>query len=387
MKKKIVFYTQVYYLDAALEYIQQVNPYYDLSVFIELTPHSSQSNIFNLDIDLTQYDYLIPIQNVAHEWGIPYIIQYLDNTNLAYFVNHKTNKSISFDSFKKAFSLCFVLDKINPDFVHLDDISLRQIGMLPWFFVRRDRIILNVHDPKPHSGETDLKKRIFSKILYGIVSRFLCMSEYSASVLFELLPKQKRIFNIKFLPYTVYKNFEKVPKLSNKNCITFVGRLSLYKGINLFIEAYKRLQKTHHGKFSFVIAGKSVNTFNLSSMLPNEHVSLDIIDRHLSNEEIVGIVQNSSVIVCPYLDATQSGVLMTAFALGKPVIVSPVGGLPEYVNSNVNGSVMASLTSEALESAIVEFFEKKHEKTQTIDAEYWDTVKASNLSVIQSLYI
>ena len=35
--------------------------------------------------------------------------------------------------------------------------------------------------------------------------------------------------------------------------------------------------------------------------------------------------------VCPYTDATQSGVIMSAFAFNKPVIATNVGALPEMV--------------------------------------------------------
>lgn len=386
MKKKIVFYTQVYYLDAALEYIQLASQLYDLYVFIELTPHASKANIFDLDVDLTEYGLLIPISDIAEHWKISYIIPYLNDCVSASFVNHPTNKSLSFDSVRRAFNLASLLEKIKPDYVHLDDFSLRQVGLLPWFVLRRNSVILNVHDPKPHSGEGDVKKKIFATILYKLVGRYLCMSDYSAAILRGIVTTSKKVFTIKLLPYTVYQHFKKNQDTPLGRSVTFVGRLSPYKGINLFVEAYKRLYEKQGCNYDFVIAGKAVSGYDLSNILPEQYEHLVVKDKHLSNEEIVEIVQNSAVIVCPYLDATQSGVLMMAFALKKPVIVTPVGGLPEYVK-NKNGIVAASTTADALENAIIEFFDNPTISKDNWDASYWNDIKVRNLDTIRQLYV
>jgi glycosyltransferase involved in cell wall biosynthesis len=56
--------------------------------------------------------------------------------------------------------------------------------------------------------------------------------------------------------------------------------------------------------------------------------------------------------VCPYTDATQSGVAMTAFALGKPVIASNVGGFMDVINTGHNGILIPPKDSIALANAI-----------------------------------
>jgi glycosyltransferase involved in cell wall biosynthesis len=57
--------------------------------------------------------------------------------------------------------------------------------------------------------------------------------------------------------------------------------------------------------------------------------ALQLIDRYLSNSDAAALFRSASVVVCPYRDATQSGVVLSAFAFGVPVIASAVGGLPE----------------------------------------------------------
>ncbi|MGX7835581.1 glycosyltransferase, partial [Campylobacter fetus subsp. venerealis] len=61
------------------------------------------------------------------------------------------------------------------------------------------------------------------------------------------------------------------------------------------------------------------------------------INRYITNIELVQLIQESQFVICPYKDATQSGVIMTAFALNKPVLATNVGGLKEMVTHNRTG--------------------------------------------------
>jgi glycosyltransferase involved in cell wall biosynthesis len=76
------------------------------------------------------------------------------------------------------------------------------------------------------------------------------------------------------------------------------------------------------------------------------------INRYIANEELVSLLSNSITVVCPYIDATQSGVIMSAYALNKPVIATNVGGLPEMVDDGRYGFLVPPKDSQALERAI-----------------------------------
>ena len=58
-------------------------------------------------------------------------------------------------------------------------------------------------------------------------------------------------------------------------------------------------------------------------------------------------------VVCPYTDATQSGVVMTAFAFGKPVIATRVGGLEEVVSHERTGLLVPPGDARALADAML----------------------------------
>jgi alpha-maltose-1-phosphate synthase len=73
-------------------------------------------------------------------------------------------------------------------------------------------------------------------------------------------------------------------------------------------------------------------------------------------EETASLFAEASVVVLPYRDASQSGVVPMAFANGRPVIVTDVGALTEVVRDGENGVVAAAVSPEAVAEAIVRAF-------------------------------
>jgi len=55
------------------------------------------------------------------------------------------------------------------------------------------------------------------------------------------------------------------------------------------------------------------------------------MDRYIPNDEVPRLFQNANLVVLPYLDATQSGVVPLAYEFDVPVVASDVGGLSEIV--------------------------------------------------------
>ncbi len=53
------------------------------------------------------------------------------------------------------------------------------------------------------------------------------------------------------------------------------------------------------------------------------------VDRFVSDPEIPAFMRRADVVALPYRNIEQSGVLYTALAFGRPLLLSDVGGFPE----------------------------------------------------------
>jgi glycosyltransferase involved in cell wall biosynthesis len=115
----------------------------------------------------------------------------------------------------------------------------------------------------------------------------------------------------------------------------------------------------------FVIAGSTSYDFNFDETLISRiKNNITIINKYLSLDEIAVLIDRSAFVVCPYRDATQSGVLSTTFAFGKTAITSNVGSFSEYITDGINGLISepeASDLAEKIMMAIENDYYKKLE--------------------------
>jgi glycosyltransferase involved in cell wall biosynthesis len=68
----------------------------------------------------------------------------------------------------------------------------------------------------------------------------------------------------------------------------------------------------------------------------------------------------ADIVVQPYKSATQSGVTQIAYHFNKPMIITDVGGLAEFVPDNIAGYVVDPVPNEIADS-IVRFYRENKE--------------------------
>lgn len=128
----------------------------------------------------------------------------------------------------------------------------------------------------------------------------------------------------------------------------FIGNILPYKGLDVLYKASRLLQNKGY-QIKIVIAGNG--TSELLQKLREDN-NFTIINRWISNTELVTLVQKSKGIICPYLSASQSGIPMVAYLFKKPVIVTNVGAMAEYVIDNETGFVIKKGDAQTLADKI-----------------------------------
>ena len=147
----------------------------------------------------------------------------------------------------------------------------------------------------------------------------------------------------------------------------FFGYVRRYKGLDTLLDAWPAVRRQR--PVTLVVAGEfyedpgpyreqvaRANAAAASGAAPGAAPAVRLVDRYLPDEEVEALLKAADVVVLPYRSATQSGVTHVAYALGKPVITTDVGGLAETVRPGETGLVVPPEDPAALAGAIVRFF-------------------------------
>ena len=125
----------------------------------------------------------------------------------------------------------------------------------------------------------------------------------------------------------------------------FFGRLRAYKGLDLLRDAFALLRQRHpEARLRVVGEGDAEACAPGLPTLPGVTVE----ERWVPDAEMPAQLASAWAVVLPYREASQSGVLPLALALGVPAVATPVGGLAEQLGDAGAGLVASAVTPEAL---------------------------------------
>ena len=217
--------------------------------------------------------------------------------------------------------------------------------------------ILVLHDAVPHPGENYFgRKWLLSREIQasdGIVA----LSESVRNTLVDVYtyPKERTwVIPHGAFAYHVAEGPRRFP-YDREFRILFFGRVLPYKGLALLLAAYRRL-KQQGLAVNLTIAGPGDMSPYLSILRDLPDITVD--NRWIPEGEIAPILADADLVVAPYVEASQSGVIATAFASALPVVATPVGGLIEQISNEKNGLISADVTECGLAEALRRFFDQ-----------------------------
>lgn len=129
-----------------------------------------------------------------------------------------------------------------------------------------------------------------------------------------------------------------VPVGGRAPVVLFFGLLRPYKGLDVLLEAWHRLRADERQSAQLWIAGMPRMSLAAAG-LPDLHTTagrraaaearIHVAPRFITDGELPAYFARADLVVLPYREIDQSGVLFTALAFGKPLLLSAVGGFPE----------------------------------------------------------
>jgi glycosyltransferase involved in cell wall biosynthesis len=143
-----------------------------------------------------------------------------------------------------------------------------------------------------------------------------------------------------------------------EDVVLFFGFVRAYKGLRHLIEAMPSVLERRPVRL--VVAGEfwhdRQDYFDRIAELGLDG-RVTVLDRYAPNEEVSDLFAAADLVAQPYVTATQSAVTQLAFDVGRPVLVTAVGGLPEVVRHGITGYVVPPSDPPAIADAIVDFFD------------------------------
>ncbi|GAB4220351.1 MAG: glycosyltransferase [Acidobacteriota bacterium] len=139
--------------------------------------------------------------------------------------------------------------------------------------------------------------------------------------------------------------------------LLFFGKVRPYKGLDTLIAALGILNREGI-QFQARIAGEFyLDAGRYRALASREGLGgrIEWWDRYIPNEEVPALFREADVVVLPYTEATQSGVVPVAYQFGVPVIATRVGGLSEVVLEGRTGLLVPPRDPAALAAAVRRF--------------------------------
>jgi len=244
-----------------------------------------------------------------------------------------------------------------PNLIHLLSNSTIWLNFAVPFW-RPVPLLTTVHDIDLHPGDADSRvmpgwsSRLIVRqsghlIVHGDGLRQLALARYSKS------PDRVHVLSHPAIRrYADLARREKMTRRPDDGALRILlfGRIFAYKGLEQLVRAEAAL-KDDLPNLRVTIAGRGDDPWALRSLM-GDPGRYDIRNRFIDDDEVAQLFLDTDIVVLPYIEGSQSGVLNLAAAFGKPVIVTDVGELGATVQSNSLGLVVPPGSFEHLARAI-----------------------------------
>jgi D-inositol-3-phosphate glycosyltransferase len=228
---------------------------------------------------------------------------------------------------------------------------------------KHSRVVAITDNIIPH--ERRFFDKAFNAYFLPVLDGAVTMSRKVLQDLDDLNFQKPHVFN----PHPLYDNFgpvlntqtarKKLGLDESGKYMLFFGFIRNYKGLDLLLKAMAEPGIRETG-VKLIVAGEFYEDAKPYHDIIN---SLGIADQvilrtdFIPNSEVATYFSAADLIVQPYRSATQSGVSQVAYHFGKPMIVTDVGGLAEFVPHGVVGFVCQPNPAD-IARYILEFYNK-----------------------------
>ena len=348
---RVAYYTHTAFFEVALSLVEELSKLAEVHLLMEVGPAAWSTAGFDRRRGSAP-EGLVPGRAILDGMP-PGVAARLDGAASFQLVVHGSPRSLDPRSWRISRRALGFVRELEPAVFHVDDVDVSPRLPVALGAARGIPLVLSVHDPETHSGEASWRKRLSRRLAYPKASHFVLHSrtfERPFADAYGIPPD--RIGTVHLGALDVLRAWEEEGPADGRPTVLFFGRISVYKGLETLYSAAP-LVAEEVPDVRIVVAGRPVREY-VPPAAPRlaAPAAVEVLDGYVSNRRAARLFRDAAVVACPYRDATQSAVLLTAYGFERPVVATGVGGLPEYVQDGETGLLVAPDDPRSLADAL-----------------------------------
>ncbi len=173
-------------------------------------------------------------------------------------------------------------------------------------------------------------------------------------------------------PFSIYEDLFSLPLKNRPAVISFIGKLSVLKGMIAFSKALPVILEKNRGLKVFLVGrdetenGRSIKKYmeeQLTKYIP--HI---VFTGAMEKNALKEIYAQSKVCVFPSLWENYPTVVLEAMAAGAAVAASNVGGIPELISNNETGLLFNAMRPQQIAKAVNNLLENEERRLSMVKA-------------------
>ncbi|MBN2088567.1 glycosyltransferase family 4 protein [candidate division KSB1 bacterium] len=347
-------------------------------------------------------EYTIELANaLVKKEKVMLIIPESKSRDLLDFIDPRIEKVITpFPRLRNPMNLYWVyrtvhkIRRFNPHIIHFQGGFLWYTVALP--LLENFLLVTTIHDANIHSGDKPSQKiALFqpNALAASYSAKIIVHGEQIKQNFLKSNPiDAEKVVIIPHGDFTIYNKWKKEGVQEDNNFVLFFGRIWKYKGLEYLIQAAPKIAQ-EIPDVKIIIAGTGEPIDRYLEIIHNPQNFL-IYNYHVPNEMVAWLFQKSALVVLPYIEASQSGVIPLAYSFGKPVIATRVGSIPEIVENGITGLIIDPMSATEIADAVIELLKDSDKRKKMGQMAYtkicqefsWERVARMTLEVYRTAW-
>ncbi|WP_233247847.1 MULTISPECIES: glycosyltransferase [unclassified Fibrobacter] len=265
-----------------------------------------------------------------------------------------------------------------PDILHLQWLPLIEVSTIEKYFLKilrfivpKTQLLLTIHNVYPHNS-SETSRQIYRE-------RFSKVEPYFDKFIVHLETTKKEFCSafgisaerVKVLHHGVLapKGHDTIRRQRSKVLkLIMFGNQSTYKGTDVFVDALTMLPQGYKKKVHALIVGKMYSDYlnKLEEKKNNENI--EFIPEYVSDEDLYKYIAHSDIIVLPYREISQSGVLLLALSTKRLIITSDIPSFKETLMGLGENTFFENGNAASLSKLIVKYADNLVDENKQLDA-------------------